>query len=42
MNFSARIVLFALGPLVLFIVGLTASIGALVHTRSAFDHYLNT
>jgi methyl-accepting chemotaxis protein len=42
MNFSAKIVLFALGPVVLFIVGLAASISALSHTRSAFNHYLNT
>ncbi len=42
MKFSAKIVLFALGPVVLFIVGLAASVGSLSHTRSAFDQYLNT
>ena len=42
MKFNTRIVLFALLPAVLFILGLASSIGSLMVVRSSFDHYINT
>jgi len=42
MKFNTRIVLFALLPAALFILGLASSIGSLMVVRSSFDHYLNT
>ncbi len=42
MRFNSKIVVFAVVPAVLFIVGLTTSISSLISTRSSFDDYLKS
>jgi methyl-accepting chemotaxis protein len=42
MKFTSKIVTFAAIPAVLFVIGLAASIGSLMKTRSDFDAYINS
>ena len=42
MKFSAKLLLCAVVPAVLFIVGLAGSIGGLVHTKNQFSRYIQT
>ena len=42
MRFNVKLVLSAIVPSVLFMVGLIVSIGGLVHTTRQFDHYIKT
>lgn len=42
MRFNTKLLLSAIIPSVLFIVGLLVSIGGLVYTKSQFEHYINT
>lgn len=42
MRFNSKLVLSAIVPSLLFIVGLIVSIVGLVHTKNQFDHYIKT
>ncbi len=42
MRFNTKLLLSAIIPSVLFIVGLMVSIGGLVYTKNQFDHYIKT
>jgi len=42
MKFSSKLLLCAVVPAVLFIIGLAGSIGGLVHTKNQFHHYIET
>jgi len=42
MKFSNKLLLCAVVPAVLFILGLAGSIGGLVHTKNQFHHYIET
>ncbi|MBI3531506.1 MAG: chemotaxis protein [Burkholderiales bacterium] len=42
MKFSNKLLLCAVVPAVLFIIGLAGSIGGLVHTQNQFHHYIET
>ncbi len=42
MKFNSKITVFAAIPAVLFLIGLIASISALMHTQSEFNHYIQS